>query len=139
MLLLSSKLNLDKFLRNCVFWGCTRRLFTSLANTVNTCLLCETLKILIGNMLNAMKESPSSYPFSCVSHLEWNGDLTFLPCMNSSEIQYKLGIRRVKINSERKNWIGCYYRFNRYVYGASFMGEYLHLRYNCRTDVDSCY
>ena len=36
-----------------------------------------------------------------------------------------IGIRRVQINSERKNWIGCYYRPNKYVYGASFTGEYL--------------
>ena len=33
------------------------------ANTVNTCLLCEILKILIGNMLNSTKESPNFYPF----------------------------------------------------------------------------
>ena len=33
------------------------------ANTVNTCLLCKNLKILIGNMLNSMKEIPSFYPF----------------------------------------------------------------------------
>ena len=33
------------------------------ANTVNACLLCEILKILVGNMLDSMKESPSFYPF----------------------------------------------------------------------------
>ena len=55
------------------------------ANTVNTYLLCEILKILIGNMLNSMKESPSFYPFSCVSHLEWNGDLTFLSASSPHE------------------------------------------------------
>ena len=32
-------------------------------NTVNTCLLCDILKIIIGNMLNSMKESPNFYPF----------------------------------------------------------------------------
>ena len=49
------------------------------ANTVNTCLLCEILKILIGNMLNSTKESPTHFLLfrSCASHLKWNGDLTF--------------------------------------------------------------
>ena len=37
-------------------------------NTVNTCFVCEILKILIGNMLNSMKESPTFYPFSlCIA------------------------------------------------------------------------
>ena len=37
-------------------------------NTVNTCFVCEILKMLIGNMLNSMKESPTFYPFSsCIT------------------------------------------------------------------------
>ena len=134
------------------------------ANTVNTCLLCEILRISIGNMLNSMKESPSFYPFSCVSHLEWNGDMTFpsygfFPTwiIQRCNISY-IGIRRVQINSQRKKWIGCYYRPTGYVYGARFTGEYLYHRTEsnnkvkdrytllhvityatCRTDTDSCY
>ena len=34
-------------------------------------------KILIGNRLNSMMESPTFYLFSCVSHLERNKYLTF--------------------------------------------------------------
>ena len=40
------------------------------AYTVNTCFVCvcEILKILIGNMLNSMKDSPTFYPFSsCIT------------------------------------------------------------------------
>ena len=33
-------------------------------NTVNTYFECEILKLLIKNMLNSMKESPTFYPFS---------------------------------------------------------------------------
>ena len=79
---------------------------------MNTCLLCEILKILIGNMLNSMKESPQFLPFLVVYHILSEAEtwsfLRLLPRMNSSEMQYKLGIRRLQINSERKNGIGCY-------------------------------
>ena len=80
-----------------------------------------------------MKESPSFYPFSCVSHLEWNGGPTFPTASSPAWIVQRcnisyIGIRWVQINWERKNWIGCYYRPNRYVYGASFTGEYLRHR-----------
>ena len=35
---------------------------------MNTCFVCEILKIFIGNMLNSMKESPTFYPFSsCIT------------------------------------------------------------------------
>ena len=55
-------------------------------------------------------------PFLVVYHILSETEtwpfLRLLPRMNSSEMQYKLGIRRVQINSERKNWIGCYYRPN---------------------------
>ena len=74
--------------------------------------------------------------FSYISHLEWNGDLTFLKAStsHSSEMQYNPGIRRVQINTERKNWIGCSCRSNRYVYDASFTNEYLHHRTTIRAE-----
>ena len=45
---------------------------------MNTCLLCEILKILIGNMLNWWRKVPVFTLFSCISYLEWSEDLTFL-------------------------------------------------------------
>ena len=38
-------------------------------NTVNTYFVCEILKILIGNMLNSMKESPTFLPFFAVCNI----------------------------------------------------------------------
>ena len=61
--------------------------------TVNTCFLCEILKILIGNMLNSMKESPSFYSFLIVVYhiLSETEIWPFLRLlrMNSSEMQYR--------------------------------------------------
>ena len=97
------------------------------ANTVNTCLLWKILKILIWNMLNSMKESPSFHPFKlCIT--SWGMSETeiwpFLRLlrMNSSELQY-----RDQLISERKNWIGCNYRPNT-VIDMSMCEFYLHHR-----------
>ena len=83
-------------------------------------------------MLNSMKESLSFWPFLVVynilSETETWHFLRLLLRMTSSEMQYKLGIRRVQVNSEQNNWIGCYYRPNRHVYGVSFTCEYLRHR-----------
>ena len=129
---ITSKIGTRKpVLLNCIWYqfkerlSCWKKSCLSLteikANITNTYLLYEILKIFIGNMLNSIKESPRFYPlwkkytsirdlkfylfplFICVSHLEWNVDLTFLTVQRCSTGE---------LNSERKKWIGCYHRPN---------------------------
>ena len=56
--------------------------------------------------------------------------------MNSSEMQQSY--TQVQINSEWKNWIGCYNRPERYVYGASLTSEYLRHRNRSNKVKASC-
>ena len=57
-----------------------------------------------------------------------NTRLMMVHCVSTDQEFKSFRGSRVPINSERKNWIGCYYRSNRHVYGASFTGEYLRHR-----------